>query len=142
MRDETDFLSTNVATRPLGDCDKIRHSQIHTQLASPLTHSILEYYVLIPLVPQHILRLPTAFYLLVILILLIALPPLLLRPLRLFGRLRPLFDALDLLEPKEFLAVQLVELAVDVLDGVFSARDDDVFAVALSLAPKERDEDR
>jgi len=82
-------------------------------------------HILVAFITQNVLALA------ILLILLVALPPRLLAPLGIFFGLRALLDALDLLQPEELLAIQLVELGVDVLDRVLRAWDDDVLTATL-----------
>ncbi len=82
------------------------------------TSALSKYHVLVAFITQHVLALA------ILLILLIALPSRLLAPLRILLGLRALLDTLDLLQPEELFAIQLVELGVDVLDRVLRTRDD------------------
>jgi len=83
--------------------------------------------VLVVFVTQHVLALGCIFLSLCTLLRI-----LLLQPSSLFDCGISLLLAGDFLEAVKLLSVQLVELGVDVLDGVLCTWDDDMFAAAVS----------
>ena len=88
------------------------------RLAPNALRALSKDHILVAFITQNVLALA------ILLILLVALPPRLLAPLRILFGLRALLDTLDLLQPEKLLAIQLVELGVDVLDRVLRTRDD------------------
>lgn len=106
-------------------CSTYRNSKYHILVAFVAEHIRLALFLAIPTVSEMAVLFIAALFINVVLLFLLV-------PFALLLCLLSLFEILDLLQSEELFSVQLIELAVDVGDCVFRARDDNVFAVCMS----------